>query len=188
MPDTRYPAHLQDAKHERVKLQGVALYHDSFVNLRIGPDRHRTHTLASTHAPWACLPPQDPKRERVKLLGRRGFARIALEEQVDGIVCVYYFGQSQVLSFGPRSLADISRRIRVSLGVLTGWMGLPVPKPMPIYMVNGRPIPVPKVSRDAPDFEQQVDKLLNATIDELQAMYDRHKGEYGWANRPLSIE
>lgn len=96
MPDTRYPAHLQDAKHERVKLQGVALYHDSFVNLRIGPDRHRTHTLASTHAPWACLPPQDPKRERVKLLGRRGFARIALEEQVDGIVCVYYFGQSQV--------------------------------------------------------------------------------------------
>lgn len=41
-----------------------------------------------------------------------------------------------MLSFGPRSLADISRRIRVSLGVLTGWMGLPVPKPMPIYMVG----------------------------------------------------
>ncbi|PNH06113.1 Diacylglycerol O-acyltransferase 2 [Tetrabaena socialis] len=129
-----------------------------------------------------------PKRERIKLVGRRGFARIALEEQVDAIVCVYYFGQSQVLSFGPSFLADVSRRLRMSFGLLTGWMGLPVPKPLPIYMVNGRPIPVPKVARDSPDFDAEVDKLLAATIQELREMYDRHRGEYGWADRPLTIE
>jgi hypothetical protein len=31
-----------------------------------------------------------PDRERVKLLGRKGFCRIAVEQQVDGIVPVYY--------------------------------------------------------------------------------------------------
>ncbi|GIL50994.1 hypothetical protein Vafri_7066 [Volvox africanus] len=129
-----------------------------------------------------------PHRERIKLKGRRGFAKIALEEQVDGIVCVYYFGQSQVLSFGPAWLAGVSRRLRTSFGYLTGWMGLPVPKPLPIYMVNGRPIPVPKVPRDSPDFDKEVDKLLDACIKELGEMYDRHRAEYGWSNRPLSIE
>ncbi|KAG2429040.1 hypothetical protein HXX76_011282 [Chlamydomonas incerta] len=128
------------------------------------------------------------KKERIKLVGRRGFARIAMEEQVDGIVCVYYFGQSQVLDFGPSWLADFSRRMRTSFGYLTGWMGLPVPRPIPIYMVNGKPIPVPKVPRDSPDFDKEVDKLLEATITELGEMYNRHRGEYGWADRPLSIE
>mgnify|MGYP001807136100 CR=1 FL=1 len=226
------------------------------------------------------------KKERIKLVGRRGFARIALEEQVDGIVCVYYFGQSQVLDFGPSWLADFSRRMRTSFGYLTGWMGLPVPRPIPIYvsggvggpglvasrfhetrrsvysmwprsrgegkrmattntqkpyategsdardvslllgwrphhsalpvtglaaraaamlaasastlppllvythtqMVNGKPIPVPKVARDSPEFDKEVDKLLDATITELGEMYNRHRGEYGWGDRPLSIE
>ncbi|GFR52112.1 hypothetical protein Agub_g14625 [Astrephomene gubernaculifera] len=129
-----------------------------------------------------------PQRERVKLVGRRGFAKIALEEQVDGIVCVYYFGQSQLLSFGPACLAGVSRRLRTSFGYLTGWMGLPVPKPLPVYMVNGKPIPVPKIPRDSPDFDKEVDKLLSATIKELGELYDRHRAEYGWAGRPLSIE
>ncbi|KAG2495179.1 hypothetical protein HYH03_006785 [Edaphochlamys debaryana] len=129
-----------------------------------------------------------PRKERIKLVGRRGFARIALEEQVDGIVCVYYFGNSQVLSFGPAFLAGVSRRMRTSLGYLTGWMGLPVPKPLPIFMVNGKPIPVPRIPRDHPDFDKKVDELLEATITELGEMYDRHKGLYGWADRPLSIE
>ncbi len=31
-----------------------------------------------------------PDKERIKMLGRKGFVRIALEEQIDGIVPVYY--------------------------------------------------------------------------------------------------
>jgi 2-acylglycerol O-acyltransferase 2 len=34
----------------------------------------------------------DPKRERIKLQGRKGFVRLALEEQIDGIVPVYVSG------------------------------------------------------------------------------------------------
>eukprot|EP00798_Chlamydomonas_sp_ICE-L_P031525 gene31525-6708_t len=90
----------------------------------------------------------DKLREGVKLKGRKGFARMALEEEVDGIVPVYYFGQT-----------------------------------------HGKPIPVPKgIRRSDPNFEEEVDKLVAATAKELQVMYDSHKEEYGWKDRPLHIE
>lgn len=129
-----------------------------------------------------------PRKERIKLAGRKGFIRIALEEQVDGIVPVYYFGQTRVLDFGPAWLQGVSRKIRVSLGVLHGRWGLPLPRQVPIYMVHGAPIPVPKVARDDPGFEAAVDALLGEALKGMQELYDRHRAEYGWADRPLSIE
>lgn len=131
----------------------------------------------------------EPKRERIKLAGRKGFVRIALEEQVDGIVPVYYFGQSQVLKFGPRWLSDISRKLRVSLGFLYGVCFLPIPFPVPMYLVHGKPIPVPKVSRDDPvAFEKAVETTLATVVQGMQDLYERHRDEYGWKDRPLSIE
>lgn len=38
----------------------------------------------------------DAKRERIKMKGRKGFCRIALQEGIDGIVPVFYMGHSQV--------------------------------------------------------------------------------------------
>ncbi len=84
------PSSRQDPKREGLKLRGVVLHHTDLHRIALSP-HPRLYTC-----PVDLPPPQDPKRERIKLLGRRGFARIALEEQVDGIVCVYYFGQSQV--------------------------------------------------------------------------------------------
>lgn len=129
-----------------------------------------------------------PEKERIKLAGRKGFVRIALEEQIDGIVPVYYFGQSQCLKFGPSWLSDISRKLKVSLGVLHGKFGLPLPYPVKMYLVHGKPIPVPKVSRDDPKFEQHVDELLATAVQAMQDLYEAHRDEYGWTDRPLSIE
>eukprot|EP00199_Chlamydomonas_sp_CCMP681_P002493 CAMPEP_0119107254 /NCGR_PEP_ID=MMETSP1180-20130426/9602_1 /TAXON_ID=3052 ORGANISM="Chlamydomonas cf sp, Strain CCMP681" /NCGR_SAMPLE_ID=MMETSP1180 /ASSEMBLY_ACC=CAM_ASM_000741 /LENGTH=335 /DNA_ID=CAMNT_0007092715 /DNA_START=5 /DNA_END=1012 /DNA_ORIENTATION=+ len=129
-----------------------------------------------------------PSKERIKMQGRKGFVRIALEEQIDGIVPVYYFGQSQVFSFGPTWLAGISRKMRVSVGVLLGRWGLPVPRKIPIYLVHGKPIPVPKVDKSDPKFNDHVDQLLAASIQGMQDLYLRHRAEYGWPDRPLSIE
>lgn len=131
---------------------------------------------------------QDKRRERIKLLGRKGFARIACEAQVDGVVPVYYFGQSQVLDFGPSFLQGISRKLRVSLGHLHGRFGLPLPRELPIFLVHGHPIQVPKTKKGDPDFEKHVDALHEAVVQELQGLYDRHKVEYGWGDKPLSIE
>jgi 2-acylglycerol O-acyltransferase 2 len=45
--------------------------------------------------------------------------------------------------------------------------------------VHGRPIPVPKVSRDDPEFERHVDELLAAACKGMQDLYERHRAEYG---------
>ncbi len=37
-------------------------------------------------------------------------------------------------------------------------------------------------------FEGHVERLLDAAIQGMQELYDRHKQEYGWGDRPLSIE
>jgi len=36
-----------------------------------------------------------------------------------------------------------------------GRLGLPIPRPQPLFCVSGPPIPVPKVPKDDPDFEKQ---------------------------------
>lgn len=167
--------------------------------------------------------------------GRKGFARIAIEEGIDGIIPVYYFGksekekegerargttlsacrrrqlrllishthpvhalppcswthkqhhahtkyharppsppflhaappgQSQVLSFGPSWLQGASRKLRASIGIMYGVLGLPIPRPAPIYMVSGKPVPVPRGvdKADKPAFDAAVDKLLEVCV------------------------
>lgn len=54
--------------------------------------------------------------------------------------------------------------------------------------VHGKPIPVPQVPKDDPKFEEHVDTLLKQVVEGMQALYERHRAEYGWKDRPLSIE
>ncbi|KAF5839777.1 diacylglycerol acyltransferase [Dunaliella salina] len=130
----------------------------------------------------------DSKRERVKLVGRKGFVRVALEAGVD-LVPVYYFGQSQVFcNYGPPFLARLSRKWRVAMGVLVGRFFLPMPRPIPIYLVHGKPIPVTQISPSDPGFEKAVDELHVKAVEAIKDLYMRHREEYGWPNRPLSIE
>ncbi len=44
------------------------------------------------------------------------------------------------------------------------------------------------MSPEDPSFQAQVDATHAQVVQELQALYDRHKGEFGWEKRPLSIE
>ena len=69
-----------------------------------------------------------------------------------------------------------------------GRWGLPIPKPHPIYMVVGRPVKVESaVSPDDPNFKEAVDKLHEKVIEELTRIYNEHKDEFGWKDRPLEI-
>jgi 2-acylglycerol O-acyltransferase 2 len=132
---------------------------------------------------------QHPRKERIKLKERKGFVRIAVECGLDGgIIPVYHFGNTQLFEFAPQSLEKMARKYRFALGYLVGRWGLPVPRPAPLYMVSGKPIPVPKLAKDHPDFEATVDKVHKQVLDALQELYDRHKASYGWADRPLQIE
>lgn len=55
-------------------------------------------------------------------------------------------------------------------------------------MVVGKAIKVDQaVSPEDPGFSKVVDELHGKFIGELSRLYDEHKGEFGWENRPLEI-
>lgn len=59
---------------------------------------------------------------------------------------------------------------------------------VPLYMVSGKPIPVPKVNKNDANFKKAVDDIHAQVVQQLQELYDKHKASYGWADRPLMIE
>lgn len=101
---------------------------------------------------------------------------------------VYHFGNTALFDWGPRSLEKLARKYRFALGYLIGRWGLPLARPVPLYMVSGVPIPVKKVAKGTPEFDQEVDRVHAQVVAALQDLYDRHKASYGWADRPLVIE
>jgi 2-acylglycerol O-acyltransferase 2 len=132
---------------------------------------------------------QDAKKERIKLQQRKGFIRVAVEHGLDGgLVPTYHFGNTRIFNFFPQCFEKLGRRHRLSLGFMVGRWGLPIPRQVPLYMVMGKPIPVPKLPRDHPEFEATVDHIHKQVVEALQDLYDRHKASYGWGDRPLSIE
>lgn len=55
-------------------------------------------------------------------------------------------------------------------------------------MVVGAPVPTRKTSRqDKEAFNAAVDEAHAALVEAMQQLYDKYKGEYGWADRPLVI-
>ena len=130
-----------------------------------------------------------PKEERIMLLTRKGFVRVAVEEGAD-IVPVFHFGNSLILEFWPRALANISRKMRTSIGIQKGRWGTPLPQSRPIFMVTGHACKVNKTDpkKDPAAFEAEVNRAHAAVVEELKGLYDRHKGTYGWQDRPLVIQ
>jgi hypothetical protein len=102
---------------------------------------------------WLCLtrhayPTPHSAHENVMVRTRKGFVRVAVEEGIDGgIVPIYHMGNSLVLDFFPQYFSTLSRRLRAALGFLYGRFGLPLPRPLPIYMVTGKAIPVKKMAK-----------------------------------------
>lgn len=66
--------------------------------------------------------------------------------------------------------------------------GLPIPKPHPIYMVVGRKVKITEpVSPDDKKFLEAVDDLHGRVVAEVKRLYDAHKDEFGWKERPLEV-
>eukprot|EP00873_Tetraselmis_striata_P020064 jgi/Tetstr1/440328/TSEL_028665.t1 len=127
-------------------------------------------------------------REQIYLRRRKGIVRMAVETGHD-IVPIYHFGNTSVLSFGPAWLKNLSRRLRASVGLMYGRCGLPIPRPAPIMMACGLPVPAgPGLPKDHPDFDATVDKVHQQLVDAMQQLYDNHKAMYGWADKPLVID
>lgn len=81
--------------------------------------------------------------------------------------------------------------MRVSIGMMYGCFGLPIPRHKQIMMVCGKPVaPGPAMSPEDPKFKDQVDKVHQELVDAMSSLYARHAEDFGWdyQNRPLVIE
>lgn len=123
--------------------------------------------------------------DHIFVRSRKGFVACAVENGAP-IVPVYHFGNTRLLSFGPKWAEPYGRRWRFSLGLLFGRFGMPIPRRVPLMMVVGRPVEVgPRLARDDPAFAAAVDDAHARYMAALQRLYDAHKGCYGWAEHPL---
>ncbi|KAF8056113.1 DGAT2D [Scenedesmus sp. PABB004] len=126
-------------------------------------------------------------REVIKVADRKGFVRIAVESGVP-LVPVYHFGNSKLFSWvAPRSWEVLSRRARAAVGYPKGRWGTLMPCNAPLFMAVGAPIPVPRLPRGAPGYEEAVDAAHAAFVKALAALYHKHRAAYGWEDRELVI-
>lgn len=71
-----------------------------------------------------------------------------------------------------------ARRIGFLPMMIWGQWGTPMPRRVPLTVVVGAPIRVPKTADPTPE---QVEALLTRFIDSLQALFDKHKVGAGYA-------
>ena len=63
-----------------------------------------------------------------------------------------------------------------------------IPRKVPIYAVTGKVIYVRKAMDPSdPRFDQAVDEFHKRMMEGIREVYEKHKSEYGWENRPLLI-
>jgi hypothetical protein len=83
---------------------------------------------------------------------------------------------------------DAARRLRMSIGVLYGAWGTPVPRRVPLRMAVGVPVPVgPAMRRGDPGFEARVEEVHAAVVAAIRHVYYKHRDDYGWGDRELVI-
>jgi len=123
--------------------------------------------------------------EEVALLSRRkGFIKLAIQEGVP-LVPVYVFGNSGALGLLKSSFLEwLSRTFRISVAPFVGRWGLPIPFRVPLRYAIGAPIPTVRTPKPT---DAQVDAIQEQFTRALVALFEKHKGAYGWGDRKLKI-
>lgn len=135
--------------------------------------------------------------EVVFLQKRTGFIRIALEQGVP-VVPVFAFGQTphytyhrpfidwphNVVPTPAHPVSRVARRIGWLPMIAWGWMGTAMPRRVPMYIVVGKPIQMPRVEDPSPELVQ---KYLALFISEVERLFDSHKTRAGYPEERLLV-
>lgn len=127
------------------------------------------------------------KQETILLRKRKGFIKLALQSGAS-IVPVYVFGNTSAMSVitDPWGvLQSISRKIGIALAIAIGRYGTPVPYRVPITLVLGKPIEVPKNQNFT---NEDVDRIHYQVLDAFEDLFGRYKSAYGWKSKTLKIK
>lgn len=110
--------------------------------------------------------------EILYLAKRKGFIKLALREGVD-IVPIYLFGNTSVLTVLKTGfLAEISRKLQVSLTFFWGKWGLPIPRDEKLLYVGGQPLGMPQISEPT---QEDIDKWHAKYCTEVTRLFNTYK-------------
>ena len=100
---------------------------------------------------------------------------------------VYLFGNTTVLkalTWGP--LADLSRKLGVSVTLFWGRFALPVPKEVRLTYARGRPLGLPHIAEPS---QADIDHWHAKYCEALLQLFDRYKGTNpDYKHKTLAIE
>ena len=138
-------------------------------------------------------PGYHPNDEAALLKDRDGMFKLALKHGVP-IVPVYCFGVTKMFRRVqlPHFVESLSRFLRISLCLLYGKWGLPIPFRQRLMFVVGKTIwpdlASEMTTRERSSIDDElVRKMHDAFCHEVQRIFDRNKSHYGWANKTLRI-
>jgi len=134
------------------------------------------------------------KDECIVLKQRIGLIKLAIQTGADLVPC-YLFGNTDLLGCwagegipqGRNILERISRKVGFALIIVYGRFGLPIPRRVPILGVMGKPIPTFQIKCEQPT-QEQLDSIQKLLLDEMQEIFERYKGLYGWDDKKLIIK
>ena len=136
------------------------------------------------------IDPKKPEEVVLYLKKRKGFVKLALEYG-SPIVPVFSFNLDK--SYGyfiikGKLVESIARKIGFLPIFFWGRFGIPlgIPYPAKISLVIGKPMEVPKLSVDEITADV-IDKYHGMFLDEMEALFERHKEEEGYGGRSLKI-
>mmetsp|Transcript_4525 Transcript_4525/g.12611 ORF Transcript_4525/g.12611 Transcript_4525/m.12611 type:complete len:255 (-) Transcript_4525:105-869(-) len=136
------------------------------------------------------LDPANPDDVVLYLRRRRGFVKLALASG-SPVVPVFCFGVDGSYGYWiPRGkmVARIGRRIGFLPMVFWGRFGLPfgIPHPRKITVAVGSPIEFPELGEEGVT-DEAVSEYHALFLQEMEALYDRHKADMGYGHRRLRI-
>jgi 1-acyl-sn-glycerol-3-phosphate acyltransferase len=139
-------------------------------------------------------PGTHPDEEYV-IARHRGFLKLAVKHGIP-VIPVYCFGASKLLKRLqlPDFVERISRILRISIVLVFGAFGLPIPYRQRLLYTVGEPI-YPQYIKEgsaAPsetslEFEQQVNDMQYEFCSSIANLFERHKESYGWEHKILKL-
>ena len=139
--------------------------------------------------------PGTHRDEEYAIARHKGFLKLAMKHGVP-VIPVYCFGASKLLRRLqlPEFFERISKLFRISVVVLFGRWGLPIPFRQRLLYAVGEPI-YPRYFNegtaspiaDTLEFQNQVDEMHTKFCDSLANLFERHKENYGWGHKTLKL-
>lgn len=135
------------------------------------------------------------KDECIYIKERIGLIKLAIRTGADLVPC-YLFGNTKLLSCwagegvpGARTVMEFVSRKIVGFAtiVIFGRFGLPIPYRTPILAVKGTPIPTNHIKCEEPS-KEQIEEVQGQLLAELEELFDKYKGLYGWQDKRLVVK